>query len=235
MNERSEAVRYMEESLDITRDVYTDQHPRVAVRLSNLGSMYRQMEQYEDARRVLKEALTLSEQTYGPNNPTTGLIHLRLGFLEWQDFDEFESAEMHLRRAASIRGTVLGPDHPDVAYTRYHLANLMRQNGRLDEAMDQYREVLPNVAADRRVVDSLTLVEAETTTVSGIDDRYPNFANGYALLLREMGRIERACQVDLHALTAFSLVEGPNSTGAVKVRERLETCDRAQVTRSVNR
>ena len=235
MNERSEAVRYMEESVDLTRKVYGDQHPTVADRLSNLGSMYRRMEQYEGAQRVLKEALTLSKQTYGPNNPKTGQIHLRIGFLEWQDFNEFESAEMHLRRAASIRETILGSDHPEVAYARYHLANLMRQDGRLDAAMKQYQEILPNVAAERSVVDSLTLAEAETTAVSGVDDRYPYFANGYALLLREMGRIERACQVDLHALTAFSLVEGPNSTEAVKVRERLETCDRARVTRSVNR
>lgn len=234
MNERPEAVQYMEESVDLSRDVFGDQHPTVADRLANLGSMYRQMDQYEDARRVLREALSLSKQTYGPDNPRTGLVHLRLGFLEWKDFSAFESAETHLRRAASIRESVWGPNHPEVAYARYHLANLMREDDRLDEAMEQYREVFPNVAVDRSVVDSLTLTEAETTAVSSIDDRYPYLANGYALLLREMGQVERACQMDLHALTAFSLVEGPNSTDAVTVRERLETCDRALLTRPVN-
>ncbi len=65
---------------------------------------------------------------------TCGRLYLGLGL--------HESAEKHLRRALSIRRSILPADAPDTLGTLERLARVLQRQGRLDEAGDLLREVV---------------------------------------------------------------------------------------------
>lgn len=52
-------------------------------------------------------------------------------------------AEPHLRRAVELRGNLLGPDHPDALNSANSLAVLLKDLGKVDEALRVYAEILP--------------------------------------------------------------------------------------------
>ncbi|MGW5153000.1 tetratricopeptide repeat protein [Rhodococcus koreensis] len=94
----------LERALTITETAYGPDHPTVAVRLSNLARVWKDLGKPGRARPLLERALTITETAYGPDHPT---VAVRLSNLArvWKDLGDPGRARPLLERALTITET----------------------------------------------------------------------------------------------------------------------------------
>jgi tetratricopeptide (TPR) repeat protein/transcriptional regulator with XRE-family HTH domain len=113
-----------------------------AAQLLNRAGIYLHTRvQYAEAEPLLKQALTIYEQTLGPEHPHVALSLSCLAAL-YQDQGEHRQAEPLYQRALSICEQALGPEHPDVAVNLNALALLYRQQGKYVQGESLARRAL---------------------------------------------------------------------------------------------
>ena len=66
------ALRYLQESLEITRRVVGNEHPITASSLNNLGTLYCDKGDYDRALPLLQQSLEIRERVLGEEHPDTG-------------------------------------------------------------------------------------------------------------------------------------------------------------------
>ncbi len=131
----------------------TDQ-PRVKGRLLGvMGTAYRQLGLYREARPLLEQAVELERQALGPDDPRVARSHYTLaGLLRRQG--EYDAARVHYEAALAIREKAGRPD--DLSASLNGLANLNVDQNRLPEAVALYRRAMA-VTLAAPVPDSLRL------------------------------------------------------------------------------
>jgi tetratricopeptide (TPR) repeat protein len=95
----------------------------VANVLNNLASLLRAKNRLAEAEALMRRALAIDEQSYGPDHPN---VAIRLNNLArmLQDTNRLADAEPLFRRAVAIFEKSLGPDHPNTITARDNLAAL---------------------------------------------------------------------------------------------------------------
>jgi tetratricopeptide (TPR) repeat protein len=74
LGDHRKAIDYYEQALSIDRNVYGEAHPKVAIRLNNLGSTYLEQGQKEKAKAYLEQAYKIKLKFYGPDHPSSCLF-----------------------------------------------------------------------------------------------------------------------------------------------------------------
>ena len=96
---------------------------------------------YGEAEILLRRALTIDKESYGPEHPNVAIRLNNLATL-LQDTNRLTEAEPLYRRALSIDEVSYGPQHPNVAIRLNNLANLLHNTNRLAEAELMMRRAL---------------------------------------------------------------------------------------------
>ena len=149
------AQPHLEGALDIRRREFGHRHPGVAESLDALGMLARAKGELRKAERLYGEALEQRRELLGEQHADYAQTLNNLGVL-LRNTGELHAAEKHLREALRIRravwveqarGAVPDPVDSrrrcgDVATTLVNLAAVLKNEGRLDEAEDLYRESL---------------------------------------------------------------------------------------------
>jgi tetratricopeptide (TPR) repeat protein len=93
------------------------------------------------AHTLVKEALTVAENTFGSNHPNfaTSLNNLAAVY---QAQGKYAQAEPLHKRALKIREKAFGPEHPDVGQSLKNLAAVYQAQGRYAEAEPLYKRAL---------------------------------------------------------------------------------------------
>jgi tetratricopeptide (TPR) repeat protein len=91
--------------------------------LNEVGAYLSERALYQEAERLLLQALALSESVHGVDDPVTASVLQDLGWLEHRRY-QHASAEEHYRRALAIRERALGPEDPRTARILYLLGLL---------------------------------------------------------------------------------------------------------------
>lgn len=116
-------------------------YPNVGAARINLATVYIGQGDYTKARKLLTE---LTELTHGEDsdfkeNVAIGLNNLgHLLVLEGNP----ESAETHLRQAEQLFQELHGPKHPTTLKVKYHIARALKAQGRAEQALKLFEEVL---------------------------------------------------------------------------------------------
>ncbi len=133
LERHDEAVRVLEEMIEIrarregpTSDVY-------AIGLVNLGGAQSSLGRLEDAEATLRRAAALHEDVHGPDHPRTAAAYASLGSVLYKQGRHAE-AEEAIRHALEIRIASYGESHWLVALLRQRLAVVIMDEGRLTEA-----------------------------------------------------------------------------------------------------
>jgi tetratricopeptide (TPR) repeat protein len=128
--------------------------PRIKGRLlGSMGTAYRQLGLYREARPLLEQAVELESQSLGPDDPRVARSHYTLaGLLRRQG--EFDAARVHYEAALAIREKAGEPD--DLSASLNGLANLNVDQNRLPEAVTYYKRAMA-VTLSVPVPDSLRL------------------------------------------------------------------------------
>ena len=118
---------------------YPDGHVNVAWSYSNLGTVFLDRNDYQQARHYLERALEVAGQTVGNEHVATATMQRILAeiLLAQGDFEAFHPL---VERSAMTLEKILGSDHIRVAATRRFQAFSAFLQGRPDEAEQHLRE-----------------------------------------------------------------------------------------------
>ena len=109
--------------------------------LDQAGSYLRDRAYYVQAELFLKLALTIMEQTIGPEHPKMATTYDSLAKV-YLEQGKYPQAESLYQQALAIREKSFGPDHPDVAVTLETLGHLYYYQGKHEGALSLYKRSL---------------------------------------------------------------------------------------------
>jgi len=89
----------------IKEAAYGPDHPRVAITLTNLGDVQRQLGELPAARTTLERALAIAEAAYGPDHPEVAIPLTNLGLVQ----RELRDSRLGRRRRRSHRPSAKAP------------------------------------------------------------------------------------------------------------------------------
>jgi tetratricopeptide (TPR) repeat protein len=197
-NQYDEALALLEKSSRINLRLYGRNHLRFATDLGNLGIVYLQRADYDEAIRVLSDALAIWRGLLGSedNLRVVSTIY-NLGAAYRGKGERLRALEM-FQRALKIRLDNHGPEHQRVAVLRGDIGALELEMGSLDEARD-------NLASAVATLDALDDQEGKVTPMLGLAE--------VDLAAREPGRaaqqLERALSIcPRHGCAASATAEG---------------------------
>lgn len=204
------AETYLREALALREQALPEDHPAVAVNLSDLGVVLATKGQYEPAEAAYLRALEVQRKSSPTANENLGhtLQNLATNYLNQGNY---EAAETYYREALSVDSTVYGPEHPVVAM---ELANL----GSVLENRQQY------AAAEALLLESLRIRRLKLGT--------EHYHTAYGLiqlgsLMRKQQAYDRAETYLREALAIDERVLGPEHlhTGVAASRLGLTLMD----------
>jgi tetratricopeptide (TPR) repeat protein len=130
-----------ERALKINEVVYGQNHPEVALYVSNLGGVLNDLGDLVDARMYLERALKIAEATYGSDHPDVATAVNNLGSV-LQDLGDLPGAREHYERALKISEAAYGPEHPIVAIRVSNLGSVLQELGDLPGARNHGERAL---------------------------------------------------------------------------------------------
>jgi tetratricopeptide (TPR) repeat protein len=138
--------------------------PRVTIGVLNtLGNLLQGRQQLDEAEKLVRAALALSEQKFGPESPQLAVSCVYLADILWSKKNLREAGLLY-RRAIGIDASLYGPDRPETAADVANLGMLMSEAGQaaagealLRQALAIYENTLgPNSEQARFVKERLT-------------------------------------------------------------------------------
>ena len=170
-----EAEPLMRRALDIDRATLGNQHPALAVDLSNLAMLLSDTNRMEEAEQLIRQALDIDQATLGSQHPNLA-VHLSNLATLLSRTNRIEEAEHVMRQALEIHEATLGSQHPTLAIHLNNLASLLRHTNEIEEAERLMRRVLE--------IDEAALGSQHPTLADHL--------NNLAMLLCDTNRIEEA-------------------------------------------
>ncbi len=80
-----DAKHYFERALEIDEKAFGPDHPKVAIRINNIGAVLREQGDLDGARKAYERALRIFEGALGPEHPKTVLVRQNLDSLRAQE------------------------------------------------------------------------------------------------------------------------------------------------------
>ncbi len=128
----AEAKSHNEAAAAMLSNLMGEHHPTRATVLANQGYIARVEGRDEDAERLYRAALRISEGTRA-HSPSTAGILMNLGAARGRRGDSREARALY-GRAIELYERALGPDHPKVAEALTNLGSRLREDGDYDQA-----------------------------------------------------------------------------------------------------
>jgi Tfp pilus assembly protein PilF len=138
----ADAKEYFERALRIDEAAFGPDHPNVAIRVNNLGSVLQYLGDLASARQHFERALRIDEAVFGSNHPDVARVVNNLGKV-LQDLGDLAGAQQHFERALRIGEATLGPNHPNVAIRVNNLGSVLQALGDLAGARQNFERALP--------------------------------------------------------------------------------------------
>ncbi len=107
----------------------------------DIGIMYAQKSDTDQAMKHYKQALSIREKVFGPQHPTTAMVLTSMGLI-FNEWAEYERSLTYFERALSIWKKSFGPDHVRAALARNNLGMVLSNQGKFDKALEYYMQVL---------------------------------------------------------------------------------------------
>jgi tetratricopeptide (TPR) repeat protein len=132
---------HLQRALALGEQAYGPDDPEVAVRLSHLGNVFRELANLPAAWEHLQRALSIDEKAYGPNDPIVAHDLNDLGIV-LLDLGDLAGAWEHFQRALAIDEEAYVQVHPTVATDLNGLGTVLRDLGDPSGAREYYQRAL---------------------------------------------------------------------------------------------
>ena len=150
-----DAGEYHRRALEIRAAELGDDHPEVAISLTNFSNALRAQGDLGQSEQMARRALAIFEAQLGQEHPYTAASHNNIGnslieqgrHIATEDparaKSYFEEAEAHYRDAVSIRKAIFKTaDHPAVGINLHNLGEAQRLQGNLKTARETFTRAL---------------------------------------------------------------------------------------------
>jgi len=196
--------------------------PEIEAELRRLiGQLYWEIGKYEDAEKMDRAALAITERLFGRESRETAAALSDLGIVLWKEGNLAE-AEVVQQRALTIRQKLFGDDNADVAVSLSNLADVYRhqKNGAAAEKLAR-----KTLAIRQELFGRESLEAATSLRILGImQGDAGNWAESEALS-REVLAIRRKLLGPEHALVAASLNDLAWAVGAQGRQDEAENLE----------
>ncbi len=136
-----EAIQLTEQSLDLARKIWGNEHKNVATTLNNLALLYYKQGKYNLAEPLYQEALAIYKHLFKRDNPDVATTLNNLASL-YDNQEKYSEAESLHQDALSMRKRLFKTDHPDIVISLNNLACLYHNQKKYSEAELFAQEVL---------------------------------------------------------------------------------------------
>ena len=142
------------ECAERTKSLLGENHPWYAFSLSLQATACRELQQWDEARKVAGLALRANEHLWGEDTPPCGVCYLTLC---WIDINRknFEAARRHADNAVHALAHEQEQDPANFALAKARLAHALAELGKHSEAREQYITLVEFVEKNDRVPDDL--------------------------------------------------------------------------------
>jgi tetratricopeptide (TPR) repeat protein len=106
----------------------------VTLLMNNLASVLREQGRLDEAEPLLREALALRIQVYGPDHPRVAVSHYNLGRLLHAG-GRTDEGITHLRMTLDIDRRAYGPLHPEIGADAFQLGRALVDAGQCADAL----------------------------------------------------------------------------------------------------
>ena len=108
---------------------------------NNIGVVYYNLSEYDDALKYYKDALKIQEKVLGEEHPDTATSYNNIGIV-YYDLGKYEDALKYYKDALKIQEKVLGEEHPDTATSYNNIGSADCKLGKYDKALDNFTKAL---------------------------------------------------------------------------------------------
>ncbi len=128
-----EAIQLTEQSLDLARKIWGNEHKNVATTLNNLALLYNNQGKYNLAEPLYQEALAIYKHLFKRDNPDVATTLNNLASL-YDNQEKYSEAESLHQDALSMRKRLFNRNHPDIVNSLNNLACLYYNQEKYSEA-----------------------------------------------------------------------------------------------------
>lgn len=198
-----DAQKSFQQSLNLHREAYGDNHPLMAAIYENIGILNAIEGYYDKAMENLRKSLSIRLDAFGHENIKSASSFHNIGVcLQLQG--DYGQAKRFLNNALSIKLNLLGRYHTETADTYYQLGNVEQGQGEFNNALTYYQNALISMVPDFSSADFY--VNPESTRAQS-DDKLLKVLAAKALTLRKRHELEPVGIEDLQAsLATYSLI-----------------------------
>ena len=178
---------------DRVYEVAGPNHIDVATSYNNLGLVYQDTGELQQAKDYLQHAMNIRIHVLGPNHIDVATSYNNLGML-YEAMGELEQAKDYLQLAMDIKIKVLGPNHIKVATSYNCLGLVYHAMGELEQAKDYHQRAM-------------------NIKIKVLDPNHINVAKSYnnlGLVYQDTGELEQAKDYLQRAMDIKMKVLGPN-------------------------
>ncbi len=131
--------------LQVLEHPLSEQDPnKMTVVLNNLGSLYEDMQQYQQALPMFEEAVAIRLENFGANSSRYATYINNLGRLLIQ-LNRFEESQIYLQEALAIRRAELPVDHPYTIDVELQLLQLAIAHGDCQQCPEQFQRLVQHM------------------------------------------------------------------------------------------
>ncbi len=157
------AVAPLQKAMSIYAKSLPEAHPTAIGAITRLAVLLFQRERFNEAEGQFREALRRLDRVPITLTTPATLTDFGINQIELGKYDE---AEELLRRALSLRETLLGPKNPEVARTLGNLAEVEYRRGRFEAALDLVRQTTEILASRDKLSNFARLNYVRHTNVA---------------------------------------------------------------------
>ncbi|XP_078345581.1 uncharacterized protein LOC144631078 isoform X2 [Oculina patagonica] len=129
------ALSYLQETLNIGKKLYGEEHGDVAKSYYNLGHVCRRIGQHDQAKEFYEKALNIMIKLYGEEHGYVAASYNNLGVV-CSDIGQYDQAKEFDEKALNIRIKLYGEEHGDVAASYNNLGVVCSDIGQYDQAKE---------------------------------------------------------------------------------------------------
>lgn len=182
LGQSEEAIGFYEKAIAAGAQLEDIPYSDLGTMLNNVALILRKSGRQKAAEPYYLHALQIYEKQLGPDHADVASVLNNLAVFYTNERRYTEAEKTHLR-ALAIREKLHPPGHPDIAQSKCNLAVVYHSRGDYAKAAEYYRA-------------SLKIWEQTTGKPS---EDYEIVVSNYADLLRSLGQVRKAHQLEVHA------------------------------------
>ena len=143
LHQYNQAKEYYEKSLSIRKEIHGEHHGDVATSHNNLGDVaasynnlglvYRDLSQYNQAKEYHEKSLAIRKEIHGEHHGDVATSHNNLGTV-CSALGQYKKAKEYYEKSLAIREGIYGEHHGDVAASYNNLGLVYRHLGEYNQA-----------------------------------------------------------------------------------------------------